>query len=177
MHRIAQGEEAALRELYEGYSARLMGLLTALLRDRQRAEDVLQQVFLQAWRTARTYDPRRGTPVAWLTQIARSRALDALRRLRPEAPTPSVDAATAESDELASLPERIDVQSALSRLPPAERRLIELSYLGGYSHAELAAALGLPLGTVKSTLRRGIERLRSLVREEDGHVGDRAPAR
>lgn len=176
VRRIAGGDEAALRDLYDLHSARLLGLLEALLRDRPQAEDVLQQVFLQVWRSARTYDPSRGAPLAWLTRIARSRALDALRRRRAEPETALRDQAAGAQD-LDALPERLDISGALGRLPPMERRLVELCYLGGYTQRELALANGLPLGTVKSTLRRALQRLRSSLREEDGRVDCSSPSR
>lgn len=174
--RVARGDEMALRDLYDLHSARLLGLLVALLHDRPQAEDVLQQVFLQVWRTARNYSPDRGAPLAWLTQISRSRALDALRRRRAE-PETVLREDTATVEDLDALPQRLDISGALGRLPPVERRLVELCYLGGYSHRELALANGLPLGTVKSTLRRALQRLRSALGEEDGHANASSPSR
>ncbi|EQD30808.1 RNA polymerase sigma factor, partial [mine drainage metagenome] len=156
MHRLARQDEAALRELYDLHAAMLLGLLTSVLRDRAQAEDVLQQVFLQVWRTARHYDSSRGAPMAWLTQIARTRALDSLRRRRRESLLNVHEDEVAASAELERLPERLDVIGAMGQLSPGERRLVELCYLGGYSHREVAAATGIPLGTVKSTLRRAL---------------------
>ncbi|MDA8347140.1 MAG: sigma-70 family RNA polymerase sigma factor [Thermaerobacter sp.] len=133
MLRVQRDEEAALRQVYDLHAARLFRILLLLLRDHRQAEDVLQQVFLQAWQTAASYDPERASLSAWLTSIARSRALDLLRRRRPET-------FLTESSGVDPLPEpdRFDHLAALNERTAKERRAVELSYFGGYPHHEIA---------------------------------------
>jgi RNA polymerase sigma-70 factor (ECF subfamily) len=119
MVRVQHGEEAALRQVYDLYAARLFRILKVLLGDHHQAEDVLQQVFLQAWRTAASYDPQRAPLAAWLTQIARSRALDALRRRPPE-----VHLTASVTVQHPPEGERLDLANALHRIRrlPRSRR-------------------------------------------------------
>ena len=173
MLQVQHGEEAALRQVYDLYAARLFRILQVLLRDHHQAEDVLQQVILQAWQTASAYDPQRAPLGAWLIQIARSRALDALRRRKPEVLLPVRPGA-----EPPAVDGHLDLAAALHSLSLQERRAVELSYFGGYPHAEIAQLLGLPLGTVKSTIRRALRKLRGNLQDEEvEHAGGTAPQR
>lgn len=157
---MAAGDEDALTGLYDALAPRVLGLLMRLLGEREEAEDVLQQVFLEAWTQARRFDPARGSALAWLYQIARSRALDALRRRRADPPAPIVPVTLRSADVAA---DRVDVASALALLGPNERRCIELAYYGGYTQRQVATLLRMPLGSVKTTTRRAIAKLRAVL--------------
>ncbi len=160
INKVAQGDQQALGTLYDRFAGLVNGLALRLLRDPADAEDVVQTVFIQVWRHADQYDPRRGAPEAWLTVLARTRALDQLRRrahrreAQPDGPGPR--AATASG----SLAEQIAVRTALARLPEMERRTLELAYFDGLSQTEIAANLSTPVGTVKTRTRNGMIRLR-----------------
>jgi RNA polymerase sigma-70 factor (ECF subfamily) len=131
------------------------------------AEEVTADVYLQVWRQAVRYDASRGTPLAWLLMLARSRSLDRLRAGRSRAAEPlgaaeALPSGAPSPDEDAALAQRrAVVTAALAQLPPEQRAPIELAYYAGKSHSEIAAALGTPLGTVKMRIRLGMTRLRA----------------
>ena len=169
--RVALRDEAALRSLYELTSPRLFGLAIRVLRRREAAEDVLQEAFLTVWRTAPDYRASLSPPLAWLGLIVRSRSLDALRKhvssrsdrtqeldeslgqaLESDSPDP-MDAADASEQALA-------LHQCLGKLDHRQREVVSLAYLRDLSHGELASQLALPLGTVKTWIRRGLEQLR-----------------
>lgn len=165
--RVAARDAAALAELYDRHSRLLFGLIVRIVRDQQDAEEVLQEVFVQAWTRADSYNAALGSPAGWLVGIARNRAIDRLRanvsRLRAfeAAPLPPpVD--TPESLSGATERQR-DVRRALDALPREQRELIERAYFLGSTHSELAAQLALPLGTVKTRMRSGLAMLRALL--------------
>ncbi|HVF55550.1 MAG TPA: sigma-70 family RNA polymerase sigma factor [Pyrinomonadaceae bacterium] len=171
--RVAGGDEGALTTLYETTSRLVYGLALRILRDAGAAEEVLLDVYTQVWRKAGAYQKGRGTPLSWLTTIARSRAIDRLRAGRYErqrseqleSETQGAHAATIHvGDEMQAHETRASVRSALGELPPEQREVIELAYYGGMSHSEIAARLGQPLGTVKTRTRLGMMRLRELLR-------------
>src|SRR5437764_5707571 len=169
---VADGDQQALAALYDATSRTVYGLLLRILADASVAEEVLLDVYTQVWRQAGAYSRERGAPLAWLTTIARSRAIDRLRRgrqeqqrtepLDPAAQFASVGA-NAEDDARAS-EVRAVVRAALDSLAPEQREVIELAYYGGMSHSEIASARGLPLGTVKTRTRLGMMRLREMLR-------------
>jgi RNA polymerase sigma-70 factor (ECF subfamily) len=167
LDRVARGDQHAVGELYDLHSHLLFGLLVRILNERAEAEEVLQEVFVQAWTHAHTYEASRGTPAGWLCGIARNRAIDRLRArargvrtlegvdipLRPETP-----------EALASTSERKrDVHVALHSLPQEQRELIERAYFTGATQSEMALELGLPLGTVKTRVRAGLQALRRIL--------------
>jgi RNA polymerase sigma-70 factor (ECF subfamily) len=163
--RVGARDERALSELYDRHSRLLYGLVLRILHDRGHAEDVLQEVFLALWTRVHTYNVALGAPVAWLVRIARNRAIDRLRasgvRLRAveSAPADCVDSTSPEDS--ASAGERWRAASrVLGALPREQRVLIEDAYFLGLTHAELAAQHGLPLGTVKTRIRTGMQTLR-----------------
>ncbi len=157
--KIADGDQQALGALYDRFAGLINGLALQVVLDPADAEDVVQTVFIQVWRHADQYDPRRGAPEAWLTVLARTRSLDVLRRRarRREAPQ---DGQGPQASYAASLPEQIAVRAALARLPEMERRTLELAYYDGLSQTEIAAHLATPVGTVKTRTRNGMMRLR-----------------
>jgi RNA polymerase sigma-70 factor (ECF subfamily) len=168
---VAEGDEQALASLYDTTSRTVYGLLLRILSDPSSAEEVLLDVYAQVWRQAAAYCPERGKPLAWLTTIARSRAIDRVRRVRSEqqreAPLDeAVRAAVGESVEegVRAGEVRAVVRAALAALAPEQRDVIELAYYGGMSHSEIAAARGLPLGTVKTRTRLGLMRLREMLK-------------
>ena len=163
MHRCARGDQGAFRELYALTSPQLLALLIRMLRRRDLAEEVLQEAFVSAWRNASEYTASRGRVLAWLTTIARNRALDELRRTRRA----SLDAGTAleelpdeEAEESYGPTEVRALAGCLDALPDGQRRSVQLAYLDGLSHAEIAEALRAPIGTVKSWVRRGLVALK-----------------
>ena len=168
---VAGGDQQALASLYDATSRTVYGLLLRIIPDAGAAEEVLLDVYTQAWRQAASFDERRGSPMAWLTTIARSRALDRLRRGRAERehtePLESVAWTASSGDDVEGGvlegEQRATVRAALAELSEEQREVIELAYYGGYSQSEIAAAKGLPLGTVKTRTRLGLMRLRELL--------------
>ncbi len=170
---VAAGDTAALSELYDSTVAKVHALVRAIIRNPADAEEVTCDVYAEAWRTASRFDPSRGSVMTWLLTIARSRSIDCLRRQRgrarlfdeqcPQEDFP--DAAEYVSPErmLNLFQSRSVVRAALEQLPPERRRLVALAFFEDLSHAEIAEATGLPLGTVKSHLRRAIHSLRGLL--------------
>ena len=161
--RLARRDDDALRELYELHGRATFGFLVRVLGERAEAEDVQQQVFLEAWQRAERYDPERGGLLTWLLQIARSRAIDQLRRRVPEPRDPAsavVLADRADESRVDELLEHWRMAGELARLPAEESDLLRRRFYLGQSQTEIAAATGLPLGTVKSRMVNGLRRLR-----------------
>lgn len=180
MVRVQQRDAAALEALYDATCSRLFALASAILRSREDAEEVVCDCFTQAWDEAERYDAGRATVTGWLTMLCRSRALDRLRQRRHqhlaveiEAAESVPDPAAAPDELLALLEESSRVRAALSQLPDDRRELIALAFLRGLSHQEIAELKGLPLGTVKSHVRRSLLQLRSAL---DGADAGGAPA-
>ncbi len=158
MTRLARGEEAALAELYDRLSGLVNALALRILRDPTEAEDVVQEVFVQAWRQADRFDPSRGRPEAWICTITRTRALDRLRRRVARREDPEQEAP--EALHAAGTEESLAVRRALAGLTERERAALELAYYEGLTQTEIAARLGEPLGTVKTRIRTAMLRLR-----------------
>lgn len=163
---IAGKDDAALGQLYDRYRLILFGVLVRILNNREEAEDVLQEVFLQVWRRAADFDEKRGRPFTWLVTLARSRGIDRLRSLASrervavagasEMPDEVSDAA---NDAIRS--ERVGVvKSALAELPEDQRKPLVLAYFDGLTQSEIATKLDLPLGTVKTRMRTAMIKLR-----------------
>lgn len=169
--RVARRDEAALKALYDLTSRKLYGLSLRVVGSAERAEDVLQETFLQVWRSAGEYRATLSPPMAWLSLIVRSRSLDSLRRRAAErdhltqeldetlADTLPGDAANPMDTSLASQ-QAWALHQCLSQLENKQREVISLAYLRDLSHGELAGQLRLPLGTVKTWIRRGLDKLR-----------------
>lgn len=170
----AGGDAQAFRELYDASSAHLFALLLRMLKRRDWAEEALQDSLLKVWRKSESYSPDKGSPATWLYTIARHRALDLLRAQRPEDSLEvgeDEDGATITMDvaDEGENPEARAVESegvgqlerCMKGLLEPERKSVMLAYYEGYTHPELATALGAPLGTVKSWVRRGLAKLRS----------------
>ena len=170
---MSRREESGMRNLYDAAAPRVLGVALRITRNRDAAEDVVAEVFHQAWRTADRYDPARGVVITWLLTICRSRAIDHLRR-RDEAeshPDPESLAGAADHDDdpeaLLAATRRGDAfHEALARLTPIQRQLIGLAFFRGLSHREAALHVDLPLGTVKTHVRKGLERLRAALADD-----------
>jgi RNA polymerase sigma-70 factor, ECF subfamily len=168
--RIADGDRAALGALYDATSTGVFSLARRILRETAAAEDVTMEVYLQVYSHAAGYDPARGAPRAWLMTLARSRAIDRLRadtvRAEREDPVDVIASVAADADpeEAVGAAERRRIaRAALAALAPEQRELIEIAYFTGRSHGEIASRLGIPIGTVKTRIRAGMARLRSLL--------------
>jgi RNA polymerase sigma-70 factor (ECF subfamily) len=162
--RIVARDATSVGELYDRHSRLLYGLLLKIIKDRSEAEELLQEVFVQVWTRADTYNVQLGTPIAWLVRIARNRAIDRLRantvRTRTVEATPlPPPVETPEARAVMSEQQRA-VAHALEALPPDQRQLIEHAYFTGLTQSELATRFGLPLGTVKTRVRTGMMTLR-----------------
>jgi RNA polymerase sigma-70 factor (ECF subfamily) len=167
---VARGDETAFAELYDRIGRVAYGLAYRVLRDDRLAEDAVQEGFLAAWRTAGAFRAERAKASTWVLTLVHRRAVDLVRREERRRAEPldesAREAAAVErgTDEAAWLRfERERVQAALQQLPDAQREAIELAYYGGFSQAELAERLGVPLGTIKSRMFAGLARLRELL--------------
>ncbi|PZX29367.1 RNA polymerase sigma factor, sigma-24 [Cupriavidus phytorum] len=169
---VAVGERQALRALYDLTATKLFGLALRITGRRDWAEDVVQESFVSIWHHAGDYRPQLAAPMTWMTAIVRNRALDCLRRAAaarvPQTAEPEQDLAEWLADDAAGPAELAEASQqaralnrCLQRLEQSQRQAIMLAYLQDLSHAELAERLRAPLGTVKSWIRRGLERLRS----------------
>jgi RNA polymerase sigma-70 factor (ECF subfamily) len=167
LQRCARGDQAAFAAVYDATAPKAYGLALRVVRDPAQAEEVAQEVFLEIWRTAGQYRPDRGSALAWMLTITHRRAVDRVRAA--EAATrrdlayeqrnqPVSHDSTAEAAH-ASLEAR-RVRGALDTLTPVQREAVELAYLGGYTHTEVASMLDLPVGTAKTRIRDGLIRLR-----------------
>jgi RNA polymerase sigma-70 factor, ECF subfamily len=155
----------ALEALYEEYHRQALGLALRVLGNMGEAEEVVQEAFLAAWRAGHTYDPARGSTRTWLLTLVRNRAIDVVRA-RQRRPIQPLDE-TLDPPDSADVPlqaalnvDAARVAEALHRLPEEQRAAIELAYSSGLSHTEIAARLGVPVGTVKGRIRLGLDRLR-----------------
>ena len=174
---VAARDEAALAQLYDQYRLILFGLLMRILNNREEAEDVLQETFLQVWRRAGDFDEQRGRPFTWLVTLARSRGIDRLRTLaaRDRAAVASArDEAEVISDAAGDAfrsEQRGVVASALDQLPDEQKQTLLLAYFDGLTQSEIAARLNAPLGTVKTRMRTGMMKLRELLAGKGGSLG------
>jgi RNA polymerase sigma-70 factor (ECF subfamily) len=174
MDRLRAGDLQALEELYDRHTPLLYALVMRIVGRAADAEEVLQDIWLHAWKRAETWEPGRGTVVAWLLTLARSRAIDRIRsvaaRRRAETATPPPEPPVERDEPATSADERRRrerIAAAMATLAPQQREVLELGYFGGLSQSEIAARLGAPLGTVKSWTRQGLMRLREVVPQEE----------
>jgi len=168
--RVVRQDQQALAELYETLAGRVYGLALRITRQVQTAEEVTEDCFWQVWRQAPRFDPARGAAIAWIMTIARSRALDALRRADTTEPLDEDRLAGIEAEDGSDPQDLLDavekqhrLHAALRDLEPLPRQLVALAFFRGLSHEEIAGQMGLPLGTVKSHIRRALLRLRELL--------------
>ena len=170
IQRVANQDRDAFSQLYDRFSSLVFALAMRMLRVRSDAEDLLQEVFVQIWRQAQSYSVQRGSPEAWIINIARSRAIDKIRSIRrmEKSFVLTDDPARAESSEnvessAAESEARMAMNSALANLPETQRKVLELAYFDGLTQTEIANRLAEPLGTIKTRMRSGIQRLRDML--------------
>ena len=158
---MVAGDRRALATLYERHAPLLLGLALKIVRERREAEDLLHDVFLEAWRNAKDFDPKRGRVRTWLAIRMRSRALDLQKSARVSRNTGDggLDLRVDESE--GSSPDHRRVRRALAELGQDQRRVLELAYFEGLSCTEIAERVAIPVGTVKSRIAAGLDRLRS----------------
>ncbi|MDQ2927864.1 MAG: sigma-70 family RNA polymerase sigma factor [Pseudomonadota bacterium] len=178
--RAGLGDRAAFATLYERTSSHLFAVVLRINRDRSQAEDILQEVYVNVWRAAQSFDAAQSQPLTWLTSIARNRAIDSLRRIQTQpkmqSPSSAVGAADAEDenvydtvadaslgplDLLSRASETRALDQCMDKLSALQRQSVALAFFHGLSHAEVAAQLRQPLGTVKSWVRRALMTLKS----------------
>lgn len=173
---MARGEERAASVLYDRWAAMLLAVAARITRDRSEAEEVVAEAFVQAWRAAGKFEPGRGSVAAWLTTMARSRALDLVRargrRHRHEAAAgeePNLPISHGQGPAAPDVPveageRRQAVRAALAELPDPQRRALELAYYQGLSQSQIAEELGEPVGTIKTRTRLAMQKLREALR-------------
>lgn len=166
--RFGSDDPAVLRAAFDTWGGAVFAYGRRLLPSAEDAEDLVQQVFVAAWRQRQRYDPRRASLLTWLLGIARNKGIDRLRRLERERRLP-VDRPLPTQDETARTADRLLVHEALSWLRPEQQHVLELAFYDDLTHQQIADKLGMPLGTVKSHARRGLQRLRRFL--DTGTVG------
>jgi RNA polymerase sigma-70 factor (ECF subfamily) len=167
---VSRGDQVALGNLYDLTAAKLYGLARTMLRNAADAEEVVCDTYVQAWQSAARFDPERGSVLAWLLVICRSRALDLLRQRRSRVAAESalsgfVEESTepAPEDLLRHVQAGTAIRHALGALTPLRQQLVALAFFRGMSHQEIAQAVQLPVGTVKSHLRRSLQGMRAVL--------------
>lgn len=169
MARLRDGEMAAFEVIYDRHSGVAFSLAYRICGARQSAEEVVQEAFLALWRSGARYDPSRGSVRTWVLGIVHNRAIDAVRRNvvheRRRAGDEGLEERLVASEwteaEVVHRDEAREIRAALETLPEEQARVIELAYFGGFTHTEIAALLGAPVGTIKGRMRLGLEKLRN----------------
>lgn len=175
---LAAGEQWPMEVLYDRYGRLVFSMVVKILHNQDRAEDIVQEVFMRVWRSAHSFQASRGNFVNWLLGIAHHRAIDDLRRQggqRRRAVFVDDEDALRSAPDPASGPaeaawiahKRLAVQSAMRELPAEQRQAIELAYFGGLTQREIAAQTGTPLGTVKTRMRLALQKLRTSLEAEE----------
>jgi RNA polymerase sigma-70 factor (ECF subfamily) len=178
--RVVKGDQQAFSQLYDHSSSLLFTLAVRILGNREEAAELLQDVYLEVWRKVSRYDVGRGTPVAWLVTLTKSRAIDRLRArasrgyqaansLEVGTAAEMADSGPSPFETQADQELRIAVGAAVAGLPQAQQQAIELAYYEGLSHAEIASRLNQPLGTVKTRIKLGMSKLRDSLQRWGSH--------
>ena len=167
MVRLANGDEAALEEIYNATRLKLFGICFRILGDRKEAEDALQDVYVNLWQRADRYDPERASPISWLSTFARNRAVDRLRMGKVRAGSVAVDEAMPLADEapladmmLVDAERSAQIHECIETLDENTKKHIRSAFFDGFTYAQLAESADVPLGTMKSWIRRGLQKLR-----------------
>jgi RNA polymerase sigma factor (sigma-70 family) len=173
MRRLAQGERAALGEVYSATHAKLFGIALRILGNRSDAEDAVQEVYVDLWHKAGRYEPGRASPISWLAVFARNRAIDRLRRRNTAAPAAPVEAAEAlpapealAEEQLIDAEREARIHACLAALQDGQRRAIRSAFFEGQTYASLAERQGVPLGTMKSRVRRALAALKACLEQD-----------
>lgn len=166
LSRVARRDDVALEEVYRRTSAKLLGVILRILHDRQEAEDVLQDVYITVWEKAGRFDPERASPITWLATIARNRAIDRVRLKRlatapAEAADAVPDAAPLASAQLEASQDGARLHRCLEGLDPDRAKVVKTAFFEGLTYDALAQRLNVPLGTVKSWIRRSLMSLKA----------------
>ena len=168
MVRLANGDRSALEEIYRATQVKLFGICYRILGDRKEAEDALQDVYVNLWQRADRYDPERASPISWLATFARNRAVDRLRTGKVRAgaveideAAPIADAAPLADSLMIDAERRARVHTCLETLDAKQRDNIREAFFGGKTYVELAETQDVPLGTMKSWIRRGFAKLKT----------------
>ena len=168
--RIKEGDSAAFAELYDGFASAMFSLSLQVLNDRWEAEEVIQDVFAYLWRKPDSYSPSKGKFSSWLLVITRNRSIDRYRSRKRRLDRGQSDEVLNQKDDFSQTDgaeeatlndERKQLKVAFRLLPPDQRQVLELSYFKGFNHKEISERLDLSLGTVKSRIRLGVEKLRN----------------
>ncbi len=171
LRKVASGDRAALEDVYRRSSGKLFAVVLRILPDRQEAEDVLQDVYLTVWRKADMFDPERASPITWLAALARNRAIDRVRSqggrtfVSDDVVAAQVDAAPLASEMLEIQEQTSALQTCLGELEPDRADVVRQAFFGGLTYEALARRAGVPLGTMKSWMRRSLLRLRTCLGE------------
>jgi len=167
MVRLAEGDSAALEEIYQATRVKLFGICFRILGDRKEAEDALQDVYVNLWQRADRYDPERASPISWLATFARNRAVDRLRTGKVRGGAVPVEEANPLPDEapladalLVDAERTAQIHTCIKTLDDNTAKHIRSAFFDGYTYAQLAEAADVPLGTMKSWIRRGLQKLR-----------------
>ena len=168
MVRLAEGDSGALEEIYESTRVKLFGICLRILGDQKEAEDALQDVYINLWQRADRYDPERASPISWLATFARNRAIDRLRTGKVRGGAVPVEEAAPLPDEtpladalLVDAERTAQIHQCLGKLDERTRTHISSAFFDGFTYAELAERADVPLGTMKSWIRRGLQKLRA----------------
>lgn len=174
LRKTASGDRAALEEIYRSTSGKLLGVVLRILPDRQEAEDVLQDVYLTVWRKADMFDAERASPITWLAALARNRAIDRIRSrggrsfVSDEVVAKQPDTSPSPSEQLEAGEEAAQLRACLEQLEKDRAEVVRQAFFGGLTYEALALRAGVPLGTMKSWMRRSLLRLRACL--GDAHV-------
>ncbi len=169
--RVAAGDKRSLEAVYRGTSAKLLGVVLRIVPNRAEAEDVLQEVYLQVWRKAAGFDPMRASPITWLAAIARNRAIDRMRQSGRRAFVPDdtlaamADGAPLASEAIQTSEEAAGLERCLGELDTPQASAVRLAFFEGLTYEALAARVEVPLGTMKSWIRRSLLKLRDCLGE------------
>lgn len=171
LSRIAQGDQAGMRELMDQYTGLVWSLVRRKISNTSDAEDLVQEIFAEIWKSAHRYNPSLGSEATFIAVITRRRIIDAIRKITRHAPELAFDGAVeydaAAEPESRELPYDLNqAMSIMSTLRPDRRGVLELSIIHGRSHAQIVEATGMPLGTVKAHIRRGLEEIRTAIRSQ-----------
>jgi RNA polymerase sigma-70 factor (ECF subfamily) len=169
IEQVSKGDKSAFKEIYSRFSQVTYNLAFRMLRDREDAEEVVQEIFLQIWNKAKSYDPGRGAVSTWVLNIARSRAIDKIRKVGYRDRNIEIDEEKVNSnvDVSRNLEDRDEsknvIKQALESLPEKQRTAIELVYFEGLTHVEAADKLNEPVGTIKTRIRLGVMKLKDKI--------------